>query len=200
MDHHNKHPDSPMMTLLNTNVVKHPYRYMRDPMASVPMTRQMVVPYMQSTMKKFVPFMEPSMKRYNMKVPFLEYNPYHHNLEPTYQDMGYMLGERFFKEQAPGRNAEDWDAVNFRGDEEHEDQEQIPYEVIQRYESYEKRKIKSALRINKYQFNGQKVNLISQLIYNWVTISCTIIILSTITIFLAGLYAGAGTYGLTSGY
>jgi len=145
MDHHNKHPDSPMMAVLTKNFVKHPYRYMRDPMASIPMTRQMIVPYMRPTMKEFIPFMQPTMKRYNMKVPFLEYNPYHHNLEPTYQDMGYMLGEQFFKEQAPGRNAEDWDAVNFRGDEEHEDQEQIPYKVIQRYESYEKRKIPSAL-------------------------------------------------------
>merc|ERR1712128_6466 len=145
MDHHNKHPDSPMMAVLTKNFVKHPYRYMRDPMASIPMTRQMIVPYMRPTMKEFIPFMQPTMKRYNMKVPFLEYNPYHHNLEPTYQDMGYMLGEQFFKEQALGHDAEGWDAVNFEGGEEHEDQEHIPYEVTEIYESYEKRSIPSAL-------------------------------------------------------
>lgn len=105
---------------------------MKDPLAKVPLNRPLVVPFTQ-----------PIMKKYHVKNPFLEYSPYNHNLKPTYQDLSYMLGEQFFKEQAGGNYYED--SVNFQGDEEHEDQEQIPYEVIKNYVTYEKRHIPSAV-------------------------------------------------------
>jgi len=134
MNHHYNHPDSPMMTILTKSVVNHPYRYMKDPMAKVPLKNPMVIPYIQ-----------PGYTNKFVRLPSLQPKPYSHQMRPTYQDLAYMVGEQFFKEGLYNpENDHLEDIVNFL-QEEGQEEEQIPYEVVQSFGSYEKRHYPTAV-------------------------------------------------------
>merc|ERR1711892_224375 len=67
---------------------------------------------------------------------------YHHNKD--YDQ--YMLGEYFFKDQE--------NSQHFRDEDQNEDEEQLPYTVLEKYENYEKRHYPSA----KYVCNTTSVD------------------------------------------
>merc|ERR1712106_172439 len=134
----------PMMKLFMKN---NPYVYMKDPMASVPLSR--MTPYHHQAVAK--PYHDhphphdedhphdqhphPHPHTQSHVGPPPQPNPY----RKTFEDMmSYMVGEQYFKHQ-------NGDIINFLNDGQDEsDEEELPYEVIQKYGSYEKRKIFSA--------------------------------------------------------
>jgi len=136
MREHERMPMHPMMRMFlkNYNDANHPYKYMDDPMASVPLVR--------------VPVSKARTDHHDIKaMPYNHHqmNKAHHQRMPYAQEykfkelLPYMLGEEYFKHQ-------NGDAINFINEEEDDDEyEQLPYEVIQDYGSYEKRRIPSAV-------------------------------------------------------
>jgi len=138
----------PMMKLIMNNIYpskNHPYTYMKDPMASVSLGNvpaRKVTPYQhelhasqhhQQNKDHPHPHARPQPLAYTHTRAHAK--PYHH----TFQDMmSYMVGEEYFKNQNE-------DIINFLNEpEEDNDEEQLPYEVLQNYGSYEKRRIASA--------------------------------------------------------
>jgi len=136
MDHETMHPMMRMF-LKNYNEPNHPYKYMDDPMASVPLVRVPVskaTPYNHHI--KAVPYNHHQMNNFqHQKMPYSHMSHQEHKFKEL---LPYMLGEEYFKHQ-------NGDVINFINEEEDDDEyEQLPYEVIQDYGSYEKRKIPSA--------------------------------------------------------
>jgi len=150
----------PMMKLFMKNMYQpntHPYAYMKDPMANVPLGNvpvRKVTPYHHEMhadhhgdhlgdhqQNKGHPHHQPMAYTHHQA----HAKPNHN----TFQDMmSYMVGEEYFKNQNE-------DIINFLNDSEEEsDEEELPYEVIQDYGSYEKRRIPSA----KYVCAHEKVD------------------------------------------
>jgi len=129
MESRNSRPEKeqhPLMRILLKSIgPNHPYTYQQDPMASVPLVR--VPPYNHKSM--VTPY------HHEMQAKM---TPYHNMLESTYNDWSsYMKGEQYFKEQVD-------DKINYPGDEVEDEGEELPYETIQDYGTYEKRKIFAA--------------------------------------------------------
>jgi len=106
----------------DTHPHKHnPFKYLEDPMASVPI-------------KHFQPKYQAKPMTYT-----------HHQQgghASLYDLMSYMIGEKYFKQQQGEE-----DIINFLDDsqeQEGEHEEQLPYQILENYGSYQKRRIPSA--------------------------------------------------------
>lgn len=143
MESRNSRPDimemeqHPLMRmLLKKNIgPNHPYTYQQDPMASVPLVR---VP--ASKISSYSPKMKVMPYHHEMQAkPYHhEMTPYHEMLESTFKDWtAYMKGEQFFKEQLD-------DKINYPEHESEDESEELPYETVQDYGTYEKRRIFAA--------------------------------------------------------
>jgi len=147
----------PLMKMFMDNIHQphNPYAYMKDPMASVPFDK--ATPYHHKNMQKPYhgdhghnedhahPYGDHGHNEHNEDHPHPHGDPHSeaHEENNSYFKafknlISYMAGEKYFKNQ-------EGDIINFLDESKNEhDEEELPYEVIQNYGNYKKRKIPSA--------------------------------------------------------